>query len=543
MRRHPQGRPTGGQFAGKVLARSGLELTGTPDPWASSDLGGDMKATCEEISHLLRPEPVVHTEQDMLASQEWHNDRQHLLDTYGSAEQAVITAGQQVAERGFEIAGMTPEQIVEDHGQRLALAKRKYEHDKSVAEAANQQAGQLYDEKLRELAERRDAAVHASVEEYEACEAALSQVRKLKWALAEALQGEVSKAHQRLHEIECGTDDKTKADLALLTDGYLSALSEVRTLGGDLIVSDKSKKPARDAFAEAVQIFPTDRIEASNDRIGRTRETTGLMRTVADAAPVVKVSKRRAHYADLSHQSNRRREQVTRNVDAGMAGHYLDDQGRPSNPRYDVRPLSAAEKQDRGLWPTENMLEVAEYEVNRLHDDPVTPPRGRGWEQWNHPEGDRTYWRRPRVRMRTVQTAMEPEITTNAGVSNVKGRSETFAVSAHELSHRFEYSVPGIKHLEAEFLTRRATDPETGEIERPTLLYPRSREYAVKDGFNIAYTGKTYGDGAREVLSTGIDQVFGGRHGASIGLGSYAADSEHRNFVLGLLATAGHKPN
>ena len=148
-------------------------------------------------------------------------------------------------------------------------------------------------------------------------------------------------------------------------------------------------------------------------------------------------------------------------------------------------------------------------------------------------------WRRPRYRMETVEMTAMPEITTRAEPPQVAGRSATFAVCVHELSHRMEASVPGVKRLEEDFLRRRRTDPETGEEERLIRLYPRSKEYAYKDGFNIAYTGKVYEDGSREILSTGLDQVLGGRNGAGVGLGSWAADPEHRDFVLGLLGTVG----
>lgn len=44
---------------------------------------------------------------------------------------------------------------------------------------------------------------------------------------------------------------------------------------------------------------------------------------------------------------------------------------------------------------------------------------------------------------------------------------------------------------------------------------------------------------AFEVMSVGMDSIMGGRQGALIGVGGYKADSDYRNFVLGVLATAG----
>ena len=114
-------------------------------------------------------------------------------------------------------------------------------------------------------------------------------------------------------------------------------------------------------------------------------------------------------------------------------------------------------------------------------------------------------------------------------------------VGVHEMAHRFQHVIPGVTELEHEFLRRRTTDPATGRREALVDLgVGMAGERARPDAFASAYIGKEYSDSnATEVMSMGMESLFTGTHGGLVGAGRYAADTDMRAFVLGVLATAG----
>jgi len=115
----------------------------------------------------------------------------------------------------------------------------------------------------------------------------------------------------------------------------------------------------------------------------------------------------------------------------------------------------------------------------------------------------------------------------------------------HEFTHRMEYvHVPEgarLAELEDMFLRRRtnagphAKGPRQG---KRRYKLGRKDEMTRPDDFADPYFGKEYeGLRAREILSTGIEAVFGNKFGNLMGMDGYKADPDHRAFVLGVLAT------
>jgi hypothetical protein len=101
--------------------------------------------------------------------------------------------------------------------------------------------------------------------------------------------------------------------------------------------------------------------------------------------------------------------------------------------------------------------------------------------------------------------------------------------NVHELAHRMEVTVPGLRHLQFAMVRRRAT--RRGRVDRAKKLatiYPNSSygtdEWTYEDQWADAYTGKTYetlGDRGRpvdsdptrhhwELFSTGVEDLFSG---------------------------------
>ncbi len=95
----------------------------------------------------------------------------------------------------------------------------------------------------------------------------------------------------------------------------------------------------------------------------------------------------------------------------------------------------------------------------------------------------------------------------------------------HEYMHHMEYTVPGIRDIEAQFHAYRANG------EKPAWLgkgYGK-HEKAVRDKFLSAYMGKVYGDNVWELMTMGGESVFY-RHYDLL-----TQDPEYLEFVLGVL--------
>jgi hypothetical protein len=122
-------------------------------------------------------------------------------------------------------------------------------------------------------------------------------------------------------------------------------------------------------------------------------------------------------------------------------------------------------------------------------------------------------------------------------------------VTVHEMGHRMEYVIPGLKHLEFAYVRQRATAAD-GTVE-PILAmagYKDTTEVAQKDHWGRAYAGKTYeldstghptgtpGDRSWEVFQVGLQDTF------ARGPYRYGPDDdpeELQAFVIGALLTLG----
>lgn len=128
-------------------------------------------------------------------------------------------------------------------------------------------------------------------------------------------------------------------------------------------------------------------------------------------------------------------------------------------------------------------------------------------------------------------------------------RDDVSAVMAHEFGHRYEYASLSILRATHEFQMSRGIKNKRGY-----LIVDKHGRYV--DHFADAYVGSFYAANAddslienTEVFSMGIEGTFYGTQGSFIGLPSpshrvfdgvidfHRPDTEHRNLVLGILAT------
>lgn len=331
--------------------------------------------------------------------------------------------------------------------------------------------------------------------------------------------------------------------LTKLSDAYVETLSELRDLGGDTTWSDRTNKKSAAAFQQVAEIYPSEWIDQHN------------------AGPEVyaRISKRRAHYADrkLLEKKKRVRSQKVKLFDSEEDFENSSfGKGRYDDGTKTWREATEEELANAGAAPFQTVMVEEHWQTgtNRYGGDvdPNRPPKGNHWELYRTDHGEGTLiWRRPQHRMQTVEAEVAPEITTNPlgyGTPDPAQRGDattqvSFSTSAHEMSHRFEKVVPGIGDMEEAFLKRRTTH-ENGEREDLIDLYPgnRVREVARPDSFVTSYIGKEYGrKNSHEVLSVGVEAVFSGKYGGLVGAGRYEADTDHRAFVLGAMATIGQK--
>lgn len=114
----------------------------------------------------------------------------------------------------------------------------------------------------------------------------------------------------------------------------------------------------------------------------------------------------------------------------------------------------------------------------------------------------------------------------------------------HELIHRMEYSVPGLRELEAKFYEMRTANDK--ELKKLSDLSPshgyRDNEVSKPDKFWNPYVGKWYQGEAYEVMSMGVEYVY--RHAVDRTLFNEDAlkkfpimDEQYIDFVIGTMLT------
>jgi hypothetical protein len=187
------------------------------------------------------------------------------------------------------------------------------------------------------------------------------------------------------------------------------------------------------------------------------------------------------------------------------------------------------EETDKHL-PTDWVQRSAREELNIISD-----PRA------YHAQTGGGDWRSEHGNARRTTLAMN----TDKGAENASydGAFPSYVheVTFHEMGHRMEVQIPGLKALEFAYVRSKTT--KGGKVEPRVKLKDlygggyRDTEEAYKDEFADAYTGKTYegNDPANapwEAFQVGLQQTFG-RGSRRFG------DDTLEHFVLGVMATVG----
>jgi DNA-binding protein H-NS len=316
---------------------------------------------------------------------------------------------------------------------------------------------------------------------------------------------------------------------------YLKILNEVRELGGNVKVHPNSNKAQVQILNEVSAVFPQDWITKSN------LDGENLL---------IKKTRARAHYTESATQK------TYKLFDSGYIK-TLDSDKRPDGTRWesgwielDIRDGGEAVYTDSSgvehyyyVNEGEKAYYVPSWEYYSPYynsfDNTKGKPKGNGWEEvtvkdsnWDRETNQKTYtdtktWRRVKKERRAVGFSSTAELL-------IDGSKDT---AMHEFMHRIESKNPMIGKMEEAFIKDRTTD-DSGLREPFIKLYGRSKEISRPDNFVSDYMGKHYNDSKHwEVLSTGVEAVFGTAYGGLLGVSDFKKDLEHRDFVLGVFAT------
>lgn len=323
-----------------------------------------------------------------------------------------------------------------------------------------------------------------------------AQMRRLSQAERIALHNEINAKinafNERTESIRSAKNDVDRlklsrgADEGRITAEVLGRYRDYGTVTPE--VHPMSTKRAQALAAEAATAFPSDWMTAST---GNTRL-------------LVKESKARAYY---QHQ-------------ATVLVHDSTDYGYSDDPTTEP------------TWATRKAMPPAPEKtpVDRMRELDWPDGTNPQWVAVRDPSTSRWGWKL-RMTNDSIVVMSELRVPTSAA-----GPEESRRVAIHEMSHRMEALNPRIAPACIAFRDRRTSNPD-GTL-HPTQKYAKS-EVVRPDDFVDVYVGKDYESTVHtEVMSMGMESVFGGSHGGLQGHYGYRADTEHRNLILGLCATA-----
>ena len=291
----------------------------------------------------------------------------------------------------------------------------------------------------------------------------------------------------------------------------------------NLTVSPNSDPESLADLRQAISYFPSNWVENSN----------------ASNALVVIKEDERAYY---QHEVGEYLEYSDVNVEIKPVGWSPEPNSMDA---VECSPLS-----ETGTWddpvsgitfPFSAIREEGENSWVRLRHDFKSEPdegyepvqiRGDGMEQ------PVTMYAKPMIRRRELATAVKKsELAISQEPFPVVG-GKGFRAAIHEFSHRVERTTPRITAYEQAFLKRRAGHFSSGAPESISVIGDSENEVGYKDNFISHYMGRVYGSEATEILSTGMETLWGGQYGGFAGTNGYKADPDHKRFILGILASS-----
>jgi hypothetical protein len=327
-----------------------------------------------------------------------------------------------------------------------------------------------------------------------------------------------------------------------------SALEEVGVKFADpasLNVHRESEPEAVASLKEAIAYYPQEWVDNSNN----AAESYG------HNALKVRYTKGRAHYLPL-----KRREGGVRFHNVILVqkpADWVPDMTDKSDSEYEptdengtwTDPLSGEVHQEKEVAPGFKTWARVEYEYSTkttdLSDEAWKPTAIKDkklnpvTKEYEFTGKKVRIYRRKKI---GVTPSNKVERFSELVVSDEEQKSPTnankgFQVAIHEFAHRVEHTTRGVKEYESAFLARRA-GLNTDNPEKLTRINSKVDEFGYKDNFAEHYMGRTYEDGATELLSMGMESIFSGTQGGLVGAKNYKADADYKRFIFGMLASS-----
>lgn len=339
---------------------------------------------------------------------------------------------------------------------------------------------------------------------------------------------------------------REKETLEALSEAYRSQLAQLRVLGGVELKTDAtSDSEASENLNNIIQgYYPKEWIEASNQEGGlrvlpvkdgnRPHCTKNSVQEDLNPQDYPEfVSQKYVAYVNIPVPAEQLEEELN----------ILGDKATV----LDARPIPL-----NGDWcyivqmPHQRIFDP-EIDSVKENGEPAEP----GWELSNYinPSTQRATTERKWVKTSPqIETVAMTEMAVKLNSSDPDSRAVK-ATALHEFGHRAENTVQNglLMRQEEAFLRRRTTNPETGEREDLSQVYPNKptngllgTEFGRRNSFLHHYIGKEYVTSHnREVLTVGVESVFAGSLGGLNGLDTNLrkTDNDLKGFILGLFAT------
>lgn len=357
------------------------------------------------------------------------------------------------------------------------------------------------------------------------------------------IEKKISDNSSELRIFKSQLDKKYWSMVSKNQESYLSVLKELRDFGGELQTSEDSHDEKSEILKEAAAFYPSSWIEKSNS-----------------LTPMkVKATQRRAHYNGEAAQTTINVIPMERIV---IRDHDYKPSGKKEIGMYKVEPdedgickavLSSQEEVEHYITKNESLWiqPVWEFPSPYTHRyDANGKPKGNGWEEveitetvldseTNQEKLETTkIWRRQSKKRVTKTVNFSAEILVDSEPADTINKRNGWNSAIHELAHRMEDAQPTkyLSIMEQEFYDRRTTLSDGNKM-KEIRLYKGKNEFGIPDDFVSDYMGKNYEDKKYfEILSTGMESVFGSSYGNLNGVTGRKADKDMRNFILGLLS-------
>jgi hypothetical protein len=369
----------------------------------------------------------------------------------------------------------------------------------------------------------------------------------------ERVMEEYKASFQEVRDISLNVDER-KNTIYLeanqqLAKSYQDVLSQIRPLGGNVIVHPKSDKEAVELINTTVaKHYPTAWLEIHNNaddpgmKVKITTERPGYMAAnkageyTREGAFLDDMSEDNVSQLQVAFGENFHRTTLLNNkYSDNNAGYitYTVNEEIYSPLKHGIR-RKADGWELRPTYASSTLPEMKKAENRNEMIKILTTPR---WVKVGEPKEE--------TALLTTFSPSNPSKWFNEARPNRHQKVYAESSTYHEFGHRMEQVFPDnlLARQEKAFLKRRTGKTDVNFLATVRNDNPLRKEYFHDGGFVEQYTGREYfgsDEKSYEVFTTGVEALYSG-----IDLGGLAGnsthhphgDDDHRGFVLGALAT------